>query len=60
MRHSLDFVDEILTLSSGNGSMPIYGDMGLKYDATLGDLKIVSYEDSGKNNSTKFNVYKVD
>ena len=60
MRHSLDFVDGVLTLSSGNGSMPIFGDMDLKYDATLNDLKIVRYEDSGKNRTTKFNVYKVD
>ena len=54
MMHEMSYENGIISLSSNNGSMPIYGSMNLKYDAVKKDIIITKYEDSIGGKSAKF------
>jgi len=59
MMHDLNYENGILNLSSNNGSMPIFGEMSLKYDKVTQEMKIIKYEDSDDNKTIKFQIGKL-
>jgi hypothetical protein len=59
MMHGIDVENNVISVESGNGSMPIYGSMKLRYDSVKKDLLVYKYEDSSNRKNTTFKTGKL-
>jgi len=59
MMHDVYMDNNIISVESNNGSMPIYGSMKLRYDSVKKDLLVYKYEDSSNRKNTTFKTAKL-